>query len=211
MLINLSSLDGYAQAMREAPKELLKNLAKGFGEIGKGDIHRLKQNLPGSLSIRAKGLLNSFKYKATDPAKATDASKLFADEYTGWKAAAIFETGGTVTGKGKKLTVLFGDVRNAGGRRKITQAQLRQMIASGQAKFINTPRGTLIVQNKGGTTTKGATRKNSRSVILGMLKTSIHQKKRLDFFANAEKADGLHTDILLAAIEDTLVSILTKV
>jgi hypothetical protein len=205
--INLEALDGYHTCMMRAPKIFLSNIAKAYGDIGRTDIKQLMESLPGKFNIRAKGLMKAFKSKATDPGKATDITKIFADEYTGWKAAAIFQTGGTITGKGKELTILFADARNANGRRKYTQAQLRQMIASGKCRFVPTPRGVLIVQSIGGLTKKGEYRKNTRDIILGILKHSIVEKKRLDFYENVERNSSLHQEILEYAIEDTLAEI----
>ena len=208
--INLAAIDGYWRAVREAPEVLMRELAGAYGQIARYDVDTLRAGLAGRLNIRSRGLAKSFKGKATDPSKATDLSKLFATEYTGWKAAAIFETGGTIAGKGKSLTVLFPDARGAGGKRKYTQRELMQMIASKAVHFVHTPRGTLIVQDVGGLTGAGKTRKNSRSVILGVLKRTVTERKRLDFFANATRNESMHQDILETAVENTLVTVAVR-
>jgi hypothetical protein len=204
--INLEALDGYAECMQKAPKIFLKNIARAYKSIGTTDIAKLKESLPGTFNIRARGLANSFKAKATDPSQATDITKIFADEYTGWKAAKIFQEGGTITGKGKNLTILFPSARTASGKRLYTQRQLLQMIADGAVRLIPTPRGVLIVQGRKKTKT-GKDRKNSKIVVLGILKHSIHEKKRLNFFENIESNQGLHVEILEYAIENTLAEI----
>ncbi len=206
-LIDISQLDGYGKAMKEAPDILLKNLAKGFLLFARYDIKTLREGLGGQFNIRSKGLANSFKAKATDPSRATDITKIFADEYTGWKASQVFQTGGVITGKGKNLTVLFQDARSGTGKRLYSQQQLRTMIASGAVRLVPTPRGVLIVQGKGRLLKSGAMSKGSRDVVLGILKHSITERKRLNFFENAEGNSSMHMDILQSAIEDTLVAI----
>lgn len=205
--IDLSAIDGYFRAVKEAPDVLMRELADAYGAIARLDVDTLRGGLAGRLNIRSRGLAKSFKGRATDRAKATDLSKLFATVYTGWKAAEIFETGGTIAGKGKSLTVLTSDARGAGGRRKYTQRQLMQLVASKQVRFVPTPRGVLIVQDVGGLTGTGKTRKNSRSVVLGILKRTVTERKRLDFFANAERNGSLHQEFLEYAVENTLAAI----
>lgn len=201
---------GFSKALANGPKELLQELAKGFRQIGSTDIDRLRASLQGRFNIRSKGLSKSFKYRASDPARADTFSKLFVNEYTGWKAAQIFQTGGAVSGKGKKLTILTDEARNASGRRKFTQSRLRQMIASHEVRFVPTPRGVLIVQDKGGLTKTGKGRKNSRSIILAILVRQIVQKKRINFFENFSANESMHTEILETAIENALVRIAAK-
>ena len=205
--INLEAIEGYHTCMTRAPGIFLKNLAKAYRDIGRTDINKLVESLPGKFNIKAKGLIRSFKSKATDPGRATDITKIFASEYTGWKAAEIFQTGGVVTGKGKKLTILFDEARSANGKRKFTQSQLRQMIAAGKCRFVPTPRGVLIVQSTGGLTKGGRIQKGSRDTVIGLLKQSVTEKKRLDFFENVERNSSVHQEILEYAIEDTLVEI----
>ena len=208
--IDLAAIDGYWRAVRDAPDVLMRELATAYGQIVRYDIDTLRSGLGGRLNIRSRGLAKSFKGKATDPGKATDLSKLFGTEYTGWKAAAIFETGGTIAGKGKSLTVLFPDARGAGGKRKYTQRQLIAMAAAKQIRFVPTPRGVLIIQDVGGLTGTGKTRKNSRSIVLGILKRTVTERKRLDFFENAERNEPMHQDILETAVENTLVAIVAR-
>ena len=208
--VDVTKLEGFAHALANAPKPLLKNLAKAYRDVGRFDIETLRARLPGKLNVRAKGLSNSFKFKATDPNRASDFTKLFTSEYTGWKAASIFQTGGTIVGKGKQLTVLLDGARGANGRRKYTQKQLRALIASGKARFVPTPHGVLIVEDKGGLTKTGKGRKGSRSILLAILKKSITQTKRLDFYENFEANAAMHQDQLETAIENTLVEIATK-
>jgi uncharacterized protein DUF6441 len=211
MTTDVSQIYGFSKAMVESPKVMAKQLATAYRQMGQYDIDSLRKNLPGKFNIRAKGLRNSFKYKATDPAKATDLTKLFADEYTGWKASAIFQTGGNVQGHGKQMTVLMDAARTPSGRRKYTQKQLRDMIANHQARFIPTARGALIVMDKGqGLTKKGKPRRGSRSIILAILVHSITQKKRLDFYENVLANDAAHRDFLETAVENALVEIATN-
>ncbi len=208
--IRLDEIEGYARAMRDARPVMLRELARAFGRIAAYDVDTLRGGLGGGLNVRSRGLAKSFKGKATDPSKATDLSKLFATEYTGWKAAAIFETGGTIAGRGKSLTVLTPAARTAAGKRKYTQKQLMQLIASKQVRFVPTPRGVLIVQDLASSLGKGGGhRKNARSVILAVLKRTVGEKKRLDFFANAERNEGMHDDFLQTGVENALVAIAT--
>ena len=68
----------------------------------------------------------------------------------------------------------------------------------------------LIVQDVGGITKTGKQRKNSRSIVLGILKRTVTERKRLDFFANADRNAGVHQDIFETAVENTLVAIATR-
>ncbi len=208
--MSIADVDGFARVLKESPTDLLRELAKAYGQIGRGDIESMRSRLPGKLNIRAKGLSKSFKYKSTDPGKASDFSKLFTSEYTGWRASRIFQSGGTIVGKGKSLTVLTDAARGAGGRRKYTQAQLRSMIASGKARFVPTPHGVLIVMNKGGVTKTGKMRKGSASIVLAVLKKQVSEKKRLDFYENFQSREGIHEDILETAVENALVNLASK-
>lgn len=205
--IDFGAIQGYSQAMKEAPRVMLRELAKAYQNIGRYDISKLKASLPDKLHIRSKGLANSFKSKGTDPSKATDFSKLFATEYTGWKASEIFQAGGTITGHGQELTILTDAARGAGGKRTYTRKQLLQMILNKTAIFIPTPRGVLLVQPMGGVTKKGKYRKGSKMVILAILRKSVHESKRLNFYENAEANSSMHQDFLETAVENALVEI----
>jgi hypothetical protein len=206
--IDITKIEGFAQMLAESPRLLLQGLAEGFREIGRYDIETLRERLPGKLNVRAKGLAKSFKFKATDPAKASDFTKLFVSEYTGWTAADVFQTGGTIAGKGKMLTVLTDAARGPSGKRRYTQNQLRQRIAQGKARMVPTPRGILIVEDKGGLLKSGkGFRKGSRSIILAILRKQVTERKRLDFYENFQQNDAAHQGILEVAVEDSLIEL----
>jgi hypothetical protein len=202
--IDLTQLEGFSDLLKKAPKPLFKYLAKAYAEIGRYDIDRIRSNVSGSFNITSKGVANSFKTRATNPSQATDFSKLFTTEYTGWKAAEIFQTGGVIQAKNKALTILTPQARRASGKRQFTQSQIRNMIADKLAKFVPTPRGVLLVQfTKGGKIRKKA----GAYVILAILKPRVTEQKRLTFYETAEGNESIHTEMLEYAIENTLADI----
>jgi hypothetical protein len=205
--IDLRQMYAFSTVMTHAPDVFLQEVAKAFKTIGTADMTSLRGKLPGRLTIRAKGLAKSFKSKATDPSRATDMSKLFLSEYTGWKAAKIFEEGGEIVGHGKNLTVLADAARGPSGKRKYTQGQIRTMIAEGKLRPVPTPRGILLVQSKGGLTKKGKPRKGAADIIIAVLRRKVHEEKRLDFMANFNSNNEQHQEAIEYAIENTLAFI----
>ena len=199
--IDLSKINGYAKALREGRSILLRELAKGYAEIARYDIATLRQGLAGKLNVRAAGLANSFKGRGTDPDRADDFSKLFATEYTGWTAAGIFQTGGPIAGRDKRLTILLPGGRDASGRRLYSSAQLQQLVAAGRIRFVPTPRGVLMVLRQGASKAKGL---GTRETPIALLRKSVTESKRLDFFENAERNDSVHEQVLSAAVDRTL-------
>jgi hypothetical protein len=210
--IDLEALQDFHACLERAPTVLFKELAKAFTEIGRYDINRIRSNVSGNLKLTSQGAAKSFKFKATDVGKANSFDKLFTDEYTGWKAAKIFQTGGTITGKNKNLTIIFPEGRSASGKRKFTQSDLRNMILEKKVRLVPTPRGMLIIQSMGGLTKTGQIKTGgkgpgSRDVIIGILKRSVDEKKRIDFYETFDAAGSVHTEMLEYAIENTLATI----
>ncbi|HEV7297758.1 MAG TPA: hypothetical protein VGN72_00210 [Tepidisphaeraceae bacterium] len=203
--INLMQLDGLAQAMRTAPKVLLKELAKGYRDIGRYDIDTFRAGGVGKFKSKKVG--NTFKFRASDPSKVETFDQLFVSEYTKWKAAPIFETGGQVRAKGKAMPILTEAGMKANGGRKYSANKIRQMLASGEVKIIPTPRGPIIIREVGGLTKTGKIRKGTRTEILAIFRKAINQVDRLDFTTHAQKNSGMHTQILQAAIDKALATI----
>ena len=193
--------------MAEAPKVFLTKLEKAFAVIGKGDIEAERADVATRLNIRAKGLVKSFKAKTTDPGRATDLSKLFADLSTRWTPAGIFQSGGTIVGHGQSLTVLTDAARGPSGRRKFTAQKIRQMIADGLLRFVPTPRGVLLVQSKGGLSKTGKMRKGSADIIIAILRKQVTEPKRLQFLEIFNSRNEQHIEALEFAIENTLAEI----
>ena len=205
--IDLAALTDFHQCLEKAPRTLFRELAKAFAGIGRYDIQRIRENVTGTLKLKSKGAANSFKARGSDVSRAADFSKLFVSEYTGWKAADIFQTGGTIAGKGgKNLTIIEPGGRNASGKRKYTQAQIRNMILNKQARFVPTPRGWLIVMSTGGLTKRGI-RSGTRDTVIAILRKSVTEKKRIDFYETAEGGTSVHQELMEYAIENTLVEI----
>lgn len=200
--INAEPVVGYAKAMREGPRKLVRNLAIAYQAIGRYDITTFRASLSDKLHLKQTQTPNAFRMVASDPERATTIGKLFIDEYTKWAAAGIFQTGGTITGHGKYLTILTNAARDGGGKR-FTAEKLRQMIDSKQARLIPTPRGYLIVKNA----SKSAKRSGIRGIILAVLRKQVTEQKRIDFYENAERNSSMHDDILETAVENTLVEI----
>jgi hypothetical protein len=212
--LDLSDLQDFPYLLDKAPKILFKHLAKAFKQIGRLDIDNIRQNVSGSLNLRSKGAANSFKFKSTDEAKATDFTKLFTSEYTGWKAAEIFQTGGTIRGKTGELTVLTAEgkklLKSLGKQPKMNIRQtLQSLMATGEVRFIPSPVGTLLVKEKDLLTKTGRIRHDRHPIILGVLKKSITEKKRINFYETSEGAESIHQELLEYAIEDTLVELET--
>lgn len=205
MTVNLDKWNHAAADLSLLPGFVASRLAAALTEIGRYDIEKLRDN-PGKLRIRAKGLKNSFKFKATTPGKATDLSKLFLVEYTGWKAADIFQTGGTVQARNAgSLTVLTDAARGPSGKRRWTQQQLRQQIAQGKMRMFKRPNGEmLIVQDKGGLTKTGKGRKGTAVVLIAVLKNRVVLQKRLNFYENFTANESIHDQLLEGGLEDAL-------
>jgi hypothetical protein len=206
--IDGATLAEFKRAMDLAPKTLLKELAGAYAAIGRYDTDRIRDKVKGSFKVTSQGAANSFRFKATNAARATEFNKLFVDEYTRWNAADIFQTGGTIAGKGKNLTIITAGGRTASGRRKFTPAQIRNMIASKQARFIPTPAGAILVQITGGLTKKGKVKKGSgNQIVLGFLRRSVTEKKKLDFYEAQESAGTVHQEFMEDAIDSTFAAI----
>lgn len=205
--IDLHQVQGLSDALGAAPKILFRELAKAYGAIGRYDIDRIRSNVSGSFNLRSQGAAKSFKYKSTTPSKATGFGKLFTSEYTGWKAAEIFVTGGTISGKGKQLTIIFPEGRTVTGKRKITQSQLRMMILEKKVRLVPTPRGMLIILNTGGLTKTGKIREGTRSTIIGILKHSVDERKRINFYETINAGSSAHQEFLEDAVDSTMAEV----
>lgn len=206
--IDWSQIKRFGEACLEAPHTVSVHLAKALAAMGKSDITKLRSEQlsggGGGLNVQFKGLRNAFKYKATDPEKAFNLSKLFLDEYTRWPGAKIFQTGGVITPKrAKNLTILFPGMKSK-GKRKIKQKELRALIDSGEARIIKTTKGPLIIREKVKYTKKGNVRKGAKTEILAALRPMSRQKKRLSFFENFNANAAEHERLLNEACEKAL-------
>jgi hypothetical protein len=204
LTIDLTQIEGFADAFKKSPKSLVRNINKAYRDIGRYDIKAIRENVGGHLKLVSQGAAKSFKEKSSDPNQAKDLNHVFTSEYTGWKAAAIFQTGGVIQGKGKMLTILTPQARRATGKRQFTQSQIRQMVADQTARFVPTPRGILLVQF----TAKGKLKKKKGNyVILAILKRQVTEQKRINFYETSEGAESIHQEMIEYAIEDTLAEI----
>lgn len=204
--IDWSSVADFGKAFEQAPQELLKAVAQAFRNMGKSDIDKLKKEQlsggGGHLKIRRKGLVNAFKQKVKE---GKDFSQLTLDEYTGWKAFKIWETGGTITPRTKRLlTVLTDKARDSSGKRKYTQKQLQGMIQSGELRMVRSKKIVLIVKNVGVRNKSGGFRKNSRNDIIAFLVPKVHLKKMLDFYGNFARNESEHQRYLDNAAGEAL-------
>jgi len=110
LVVRYDQIPRFARAMKLAASEtLVRETGRALNLIGKSDIQKMKseQLTGGRLNVRFKGLLNAFKFKATESAGASSISQLDLDEYTGVKMFRIFQTGGEISPRrARTLTVL---------------------------------------------------------------------------------------------------------
>ena len=209
--VNVSAIEGYARAMREAPEVMVREQARAFNAIAEGDIKAFQATLPGQLHIRFKWLPKVFRYVASDPRRATSLSKLFISEYTKWPAAAAFQTGGTIKPtSGRYLTVLTDAARGPDGRRLFSEAGLRDMIRSKRARLVPTPRGFLIVESVGGAARAAKGRTATRETVLASLRRQVTERKRINFLELPEQRAAIHEEILESAVENTAAEIAAR-
>jgi hypothetical protein len=209
--IDFSQVAGFGQAMERAPGKLLRSTALAFKRIGRSDIDKLKREQlsggGGGLHIRSKGLRNAFKSKASTNVQQFDQIKL--SEYTGWKAFKIFETGGTIVPRNRRLlTVLTKEGRDGSGKRKWTQKQITSMVRSGELRVIRTPKIVMLVRNVGGRYKSGSRRgqfkSGARNEIVAYLVPSVKIRKMLDFYGNFSRNSAEHERILDEAALEAL-------
>lgn len=199
----------FARLMKEHPRLLLKNLARAYNEMGQLGITSFRsQQLAGGggLNVKQKGLAKTFKYKATDPARAKDFRQLFMSAYTKWEAAGIHQTGGTISGKGGKHLLILTDAgRGKTGRRRFTREQLRQKIEQKIFKIIPTPRGAMVIDDSRTKLTKtGKFRKGARVDIIAWLRKRVTIRKRLRFIEHFDGLQKRFEGIYGSAVEKTL-------
>lgn len=209
--IDYSQVTDFETAFKKAPHKLLRSTAHAFMRMGKSDITKLRTEQlsggAGHLNVRAKKLKNSFTWYA--PQRVQQIDQLYLNEYTGWEAAKIFETGGTIVPRRKRLlTILTDNARSASGQRLWTEKQFTSMMKNGQLNVIRTKRTLIVTRNVGGRYKKGKNkgnfRKNSRVEIVAYLVPKARMPKRLDFYANFERNAGEHEKILGEAAQEAL-------
>ncbi|MEO6077873.1 MAG: hypothetical protein ABIP54_03735 [Candidatus Andersenbacteria bacterium] len=193
--IDTSKLEAFQQTLKDkAPALLATGVKEAFKKIGRADIRKLqREQLSGGsgLNVRSKGFKNSFKAKVNGK----DLDNLQLSEYTGFKGAQIFETGGTITARNSKtLTILTDNARDGNGKRLMDRKQLRQLINSGKLKIIKTPKGIYIVSP-------------DAKEVIAVLKKSVKIKKRLSFFSNFETNQAEHDAIYDGELEKALQAI----
>jgi len=200
LVVRYDQIPRFARAMKLAASEtLVRETGRALNLIGKSDIQKMKseQLTGGRLNVRFKGLLNAFKFKATESAGASSISQLDLDEYTGVKMFRIFQTGGEISPRrARTLTVLAPGARTAGGKRKYSMKELRDMIRSGAAEIIPTRNGPVVATPEFKTTKKGKLRRQSRITVLAYLRPRVGEQKRIDFFGNFEANAAEHERIL---------------
>jgi hypothetical protein len=194
-------VNGAAELQRNLklhPKILAKETKSAFKKIGRSDLSKFKkeQLRGGSLNVKSRGFLNSFKSKVTG----TSANDIALHEYTGAKPFEVFQSGGTITPhKGKYLTVLAPGARGADGKRIVTQKQLRAMLDSGDASIIKLKTKLAIILNDHAKRNKDHVPK-----VIAWLVPEVHEKKRIDFFQNFESNEAAHERIWAKAAENVV-------
>ncbi len=202
---DFSQIATFARAMKiAAPDHLLRSMGRAFFLIGKSDIEMMKQTQlsGGRLNIRSKRFANAFKSRATDTRRIESIDKLVLSEYTGAKPFRIFETGGEIEPRqSRTLTILAPGGRTASGQRKYTQKELRDLVASGVLKIIQTKSGAAIVKAEDRLNKKGASRIGSKVTIIAWLRPRVHETHRIDFLGNFQANAGEHERLLAEAGE----------
>ncbi len=195
--LDFGSFERLAKSLKRGKSYASSELARAMTAIGKSDLKKLRdEQMRGGnyLSVKFKGFRNMFKAKLKRAQRPSLAHDL--QEYTGWKAAAIFEKGGTVRSKGKLMPIFFtrGMQRKYGGK-KLAQNFQRGYIAALKSK--RRPGRLFIAEINRGT-------KSDRPKYIGVFVRSYYQKKRLDFFANHDNNRNAQEQILAKAGERVL-------
>jgi len=202
LVVSEKGLLGMGEALRLAPKQLLENLAVAFDQIGRADIEEVRST--SKLRIQA-AARKAFRYKATDPARATDGTKIFADEYSKWKAAGVHETGAHIVAKRGALWVLTAAAKGASGRRRWTDEQIKSFIESGKFKIIKVGRGW-------GSSRLAVIRfldnKQTRFETIAFMHKAVDVPKRLDWAGVIRRNAPQHQAFIQAAIDKTIAEAL---
>jgi hypothetical protein len=102
------------------------------------------------------------------------------------------------------MTILAPAARTASGKRKYSPEELRSMVASGQAKIIQTKSGPAIVQSDERYTKSGKPKVGSKMVILAWLRPHVTETQRIDFFGNYERNSDAHEAIFNEALNEAI-------
>jgi len=171
-------------------KEVLNATKRSLRKIGKTDLKKLKAEQLNSLQylkVKSKGLKKSFKYKLIG----RDLSDLYLSEYTRWKAAPIFQTGGVVVAKKKLIPIFFDGA-------KVPKTIFSSKIESGDWTIFTSKGGNIIIYSR------------TEKKPIGVLKRQIIQKKRLAFFKNSEQNSAEHTQILDTEFDKSLRKLMAE-
>jgi len=171
-------------------REILNSTKRSLRAIGKSDIKKLKDEQlsgGGGLNVKSKALKKSFKYKLYG----RNLNDLELSSWTGWKAAAIFQTGGTVNAKNKLLPVFF-----SGNR--MSRKEYREAFRSKKFVIVKAKTGKLMIFD------------TQSDQFVGTLQAQIIQKKRLRFFENHENNQNEHANILDREFQKGMEKLITK-
>jgi hypothetical protein len=208
VIFTYDGIPSFAKALKEAaPEHLIRATGRALFKMGQSDIAKMKseQLQGGSLNIKSKKFLNSFRFKASDSRQVASIEQLQLQEYTGAKPFKIFQDGGDIAPKRSKLlTILAPGGRTAAGARKYTQKELKAMIDSKQAIIIQTKAGPAIILNPNYTTKGGKAKTRNAYTIIAWLKPQVHEQKCIDFYANFENNSAQHQQILDAAAQEAI-------
>jgi len=204
-----TQIAGFAETLEKAPELFAEEITKAYDKTGRYTNEQIRADAMKGLQSKGKGPAKAFKYKASDKNKVGgDINKVFVDFYSKWKAAGIFDTGGTIhPAIAGGLTILTDKAKGASGRRRWTSQQIVMMIDSGQLRLIKTPSGWLIVQPKGGLTNTGKMRKGTRDDIIAIIKKSVKEPKRIHFTETVEHNIGFLIDAIETAIENVALKL----
>jgi len=165
-------------------REIINATKRSLRGIGKVDTNRMKKE----------GLK---EFKETKILKKTFKRKLYGRNlndlelsmWSGFPGAAIFQTGGTVSAKQKLMPIFF---------QKTSRMVMKAAFKSGKFITFKSKKGNIIIFD------------SELKVPVGVLKSSIKQKKRLSFFENHLENNAEHEEILNKEFDKSLEKLMTE-
>lgn len=209
IVVNFDNAEEFNAALQANPKILAEELVKAFNIIGKQHNEAVRANAASGLKAKSKGTTKVFKYKAADIGRVgADPNKVFTDLYSKWKAADIFNKGGTIRpATGQALTILSDAAKGKSGRRKWSDLQIAEKLHSGEFRIVRTANGPMIVRATGGLTKSGKPRKGTRDEIIGWVRRQTKQRKRIDFEGTIKAQESFRDDAIEVALENAVIRI----
>lgn len=199
--MNISDFVNLGKALSFSPKIASQQTAMALRRIGVSDRDKLeREQLSVNFPKRTRRLKNAFRIASPDAKKIQRPSQLFLREWTNWKAFGVFQSGGVQTsGNGMMLVWI-----NRETKRKYAK-KLNQFRREKRTAIIRANGKLLLVADLTSISAKSLkARKGSRTVVLGVLRNRVTQKKRLSFFENFQANRAEHERLLGDAADKTI-------